>query len=99
MGSICPGYWADEFPTRADICNQDKGGQNTKTVIQRLVLGAVVAIAVPLAAVAGSVKVGFNAPLTGFAAADGNSALIGAQLAVEQVNAAGKFDQGCQNLS
>ena len=40
-------------------------------------------------ALAGSIKVGFNAPLTGFAAADGNSALIGAQLAVEQVNAAG----------
>ena len=36
-----------------------------------------------------SIKIGFNAPLTGFAAADGNSALVGAQLAVEQVNAAG----------
>lgn len=34
-------------------------------------------------------KIGFNAPLTGFAAADGNSARIGAELAVEQVNAAG----------
>lgn len=28
-------------------------------------------------------KIGFNAPLTGFAAADGNSARIGAELAVE----------------
>ena len=60
-----------------------------KTVIQRLVLGTVVAIAAPLSAVADPIKIGFNAPLTGFAAADGNSALIGAQLAVEQVNAAG----------
>lgn len=38
---------------------------------------------------AGSIKVGFNVPLTGFAAADGNSALKGAELAVEQVNGAG----------
>lgn len=36
-----------------------------------------------------SYKIGFNAPLTGFAAADGNSARIGAELAVEQINAAG----------
>jgi len=40
-------------------------------------------------ALAGSIKIGFNVPLTGFAAADGNSALKGAELAVEQVNAAG----------
>lgn len=36
-----------------------------------------------------TVKIGINAPLTGFAAADGKSALTGAQLAVEQANAAG----------
>ena len=35
------------------------------------------------------IKLGFNVPLTGFAAADGNSAKIGAELAVEQANAAG----------
>jgi branched-chain amino acid transport system substrate-binding protein len=40
-------------------------------------------------ALAGTIKIGFNVPLTGFAAADGNSALKGAELAVEQVNAAG----------
>ena len=40
-------------------------------------------------ALADSIKIGFNVPLTGFAAADGNSALKGAELAVEQVNAAG----------
>jgi branched-chain amino acid transport system substrate-binding protein len=38
---------------------------------------------------ADSIKIGFNAPLTGFAAADGNSALKGAELAVQQVNSAG----------
>ena len=36
-----------------------------------------------------SVKIGINVPLTGFAAADGKSALTGAELAVEQANAAG----------
>jgi branched-chain amino acid transport system substrate-binding protein len=34
-------------------------------------------------------KLGFNVPLTGFAAADGKSALEGAKLAVEQANAKG----------
>lgn len=43
-------------------------------------------------AVAEAVKIGFNAPLTGFAAADGNSARIGAELAVEQANAEGGVD-------
>lgn len=35
------------------------------------------------------IKIGFNVPLTGFAAADGKSALEGAKLAVAQANAAG----------
>jgi branched-chain amino acid transport system substrate-binding protein len=35
------------------------------------------------------VKVGFHAPLTGFAAADGKSANVAAQLAVEDLNATG----------
>ena len=56
---------------------------------RRLTLAAVLAAASTFPALADSIKVGFNAPLTGFAAADGNSALIGARLAVEQVNAAG----------
>lgn len=38
---------------------------------------------------ADNVKIGFNVPLTGFAAADGKSALTGAELAVEQANAEG----------
>ena len=38
---------------------------------------------------ADSIKIGFNVPLTGFAAADGQSALHGAELAVDQVNAGG----------
>jgi branched-chain amino acid transport system substrate-binding protein len=38
---------------------------------------------------ADTVKVGFNVPLTGFAAADGESALNGAKLAVNQANADG----------
>src|SRR5690606_33797526 len=35
------------------------------------------------------IKIGLNVPLTGFAAFDGNSAHIGAQLAVEKANAEG----------
>ncbi|MEH6630510.1 MAG: ABC transporter substrate-binding protein [Halopseudomonas aestusnigri] len=38
---------------------------------------------------ADTVKIGMNVPLTGFAAADGKSALLGAELAVEQANAEG----------
>jgi branched-chain amino acid transport system substrate-binding protein len=38
---------------------------------------------------AGTIKIGFNAPLTGFAASDGKSASEGAKLAVEQINSAG----------
>jgi len=37
----------------------------------------------------GTIKIGFFAPLTGFAAADGTSALHGAQIAVDFINAAG----------
>ncbi len=36
-----------------------------------------------------TIKIGFNAPLTGFAASDGESAKFGAELAVKQINEAG----------
>ena len=39
-----------------------------------------------------NIKIGFNVPLTGFAAADGKSALNGAELAVAQANEAGGID-------
>ena len=38
---------------------------------------------------ADTIKIGFNVPLTGFAAADGKSALNGAELAIDQANADG----------
>ena len=61
-----------------------------KFKLQYVAIAAGVALAAMSApALAGSIKIGFNVPLTGFAAADGNSALVGAQLAVEQVNGAG----------
>ena len=61
-----------------------------KFKLQNIAIAAGVALAAMSApALAGSIKIGFNVPLTGFAAADGNSALVGAQLAVEQVNGAG----------
>lgn len=36
-----------------------------------------------------TIKIGFNAPLTGFAASDGKSSTLGAKLAVKQINDAG----------
>ena len=63
------------------------------TLTKHLVLALATAVAaVSGAAAAETVKIGFNAPLTGFAAADGKSALTGAELAVEQANAEGGVD-------
>jgi branched-chain amino acid transport system substrate-binding protein len=60
-----------------------------KKLIQYLFFSIACVILGSALAFADSVKIGFNVPLTGFAAADGNSARLGAELAVEQVNAAG----------
>ena len=60
-----------------------------KKLIQSLLLSLVCVTLASVSAFADSIKVGFNVPLTGFAAADGNSALVGAELAVEQVNSTG----------
>ena len=54
------------------------------------ILGAILGVSlVAASAQAGTIKIGFNVPLTGFAAADGLSAKTGAELAVEQINGAG----------
>jgi branched-chain amino acid transport system substrate-binding protein len=58
-----------------------------KTTIMSAVIGLSILHAMPVAA--DTIKIGFNAPLTGFAASDGKSALNGAELAVKQVNAMG----------
>ena len=64
-------------------------------MIRRTPCGAVLALALsllpvaPLAVAQNDIKIGFHAPLTGFAASDGKSSLMGAELAVEQINAAG----------
>jgi branched-chain amino acid transport system substrate-binding protein len=58
--------------------------------LSRTLLAAVAGLALAGTAQADeTIKIGFNAPLTGFAAADGKSALTGAELAVDQANAAG----------
>ena len=44
------------------------------------------------AAAADALRIGFHAPLTGFAAGDGKSSSLGAELAAEQINAAGGCD-------
>ncbi|KLN59560.1 branched-chain amino acid ABC transporter substrate-binding protein [Kiloniella spongiae] len=58
----------------------------TKKVMVAL---AITGSLVSASAFADTVKIGMNVPLTGFAAADGKSALLGAELAVEQANAEG----------
>jgi branched-chain amino acid transport system substrate-binding protein len=52
-------------------------------------IAAALAAALALPAQAQNIRIGFHVPLTGFAAADGKSALQGAELAVEQANAKG----------
>ncbi len=55
-----------------------------------LVIGIILLItSASIAFAGGVVKIGFFAPLTGFAAADGTSAKHGAMLAVEKINANG----------
>jgi len=55
----------------------------------KLLAAACLAAMLATSAMAQNIKIGFHAPLTGFAASDGKTALQGAELAVEQVNAAG----------
>ncbi len=57
--------------------------------MRKFVIGILLFMFVGLYATAETVKIGFFAPLTGFAAADGHSALAGAQIAVDFINAAG----------
>jgi branched-chain amino acid transport system substrate-binding protein len=59
-----------------------------KITMITLILYLVVGFA-GLCPAADTIKFGFNAPLTGFAAADGKSSSEGAKLAVKQINAAG----------
>jgi branched-chain amino acid transport system substrate-binding protein len=54
-----------------------------------LLIVAAAAMTFSVSAAWADIKVGFNVPLTGFAAGDGKSALDGAKLAVAQANAAG----------
>jgi len=59
-------------------------------MLRPIVAGTVAVLAFAGAAVAQQpVRIGFHAPLTGFAAADGKSSQLGAQLAVDQANAEG----------
>jgi branched-chain amino acid transport system substrate-binding protein len=60
-----------------------------KKIIFPIIAGAMSLASYTGIASAENIKIGFNVPLTGFAAADGQSALHGAELAVEQVNANG----------
>lgn len=55
----------------------------------RMLMAATAAVTFAASSAWADVKIGFNVPLTGFAAADGKSALNGAKLAVAKANAAG----------
>ncbi len=64
----------------------------TRRLVTGLLLGTAIVLAgarITSADAAEPVRIGFHAPLTGFAAGDGKSARLGAELAVEQINAAG----------
>ena len=61
----------------------------SRTTRFSLLTVAAAAMAFSAAPAWAQLKLGFNVPLTGFAAADGKSALEGAKLAVEQANAKG----------
>jgi branched-chain amino acid transport system substrate-binding protein len=58
-----------------------------------LLIALAITLAVPgwieIGQAAATIKIGFHAPLTGFAASDGKSASEGAKLAVDQINSAG----------
>ena len=61
----------------------------TKKSFLLLSIVLVLCVGMGSAAAKDTIKIGFHAPQTGFAASDGKSATIGAELAVEQINAAG----------
>ena len=61
-----------------------------KRYLKTILLSGILAVGGTIVpAAADNIKIGFNVPLTGFAAADGQSALHGAELAVRQVNGSG----------
>jgi len=61
-----------------------------KKYLKTIILSGILAVGgTVVPAAADNIKIGFNVPLTGFAAADGQSALHGAELAVKQVNGSG----------
>lgn len=62
---------------------------NVRSTLLAAIGAAALAATVPAPANAQNIRIGFHAPLTGFAASDGKSAVQGAELAVEQINAAG----------
>lgn len=62
---------------------------NRPLSLRKLPLALALSSALVCTAAIADIKVGLNVPLTGFASSDGNSAQIGAKLAVERANEAG----------
>lgn len=63
-----------------------------KSIIKGLLCIVMISAFTVTAMAAETIKIGVNVPLTGFAASDGESALNGAKLAMEQINKAGGID-------
>ena len=63
--------------------------QGHRWTVRQLAIASFAALSLAAGPAAAQTKIGFNVPLTGFAAADGASALNGAKLAVAQANASG----------
>jgi len=61
----------------------------TRIAGRPLLLAAILGATLATPTAAQNIRIGFHAPLTGFAASDGKSARNGAELAVEQINAKG----------
>lgn len=82
--------WDIEPPAVPECTGRGEQGDTDMRNRGILALAAVTAMAAAGPANAAEpIRIGFHVPLTGFAAADGASAKNGAELAVEQINAAG----------
>jgi len=79
--------FTSQDPNSDYLCTTKR--ENEMKIKSTLLVATVGLVSIATSSIADNIKVGFNVPLTGFAAADGTSALNGAKLAVEQINTAG----------
>ena len=73
--------FTSQDPNSDYLCTTKR--ENEMKIKSTLLVATVCLVSIATSSIADNIKVGFNVPLTGFAAADGTSALNGAKLAVE----------------